>query len=174
MESPKSINKYSETVLSVPDAMNLLLQGKQLGGVLNSEFEAELFNKNVNRVLNKSINIAVDNSLQSVDEYHEHHANVWFMPSKYKDIDVLEYLLAKCKTDTEVTRVHMEYALYEERSLEVVLQFFIFLVDHMREHNFIWGVGRGSSVASYCLYLIGIHKIDSIKYNLDITEYLKE
>ena len=35
------------------------------------------------------------------------------------------------------------------------------------------GVGRGSSVASYILYLIGVHRIDSIKYNLDWKEFLR-
>jgi DNA polymerase III alpha subunit len=43
----------------------------------------------------------------------------------------------------------------------------------MRENDIVWGVGRGSSVASYTLYLIGVHKIDSIKYELDINEFLK-
>jgi DNA polymerase III alpha subunit len=43
----------------------------------------------------------------------------------------------------------------------------------MRSSNIVWGVGRGSSVASYALYLIGIHKIDPIKYNLSINEFFK-
>jgi hypothetical protein len=43
----------------------------------------------------------------------------------------------------------------------------------MRENKIVWGVGRGSSVASYVLFLIGVHKINSIKYNLDINEFLK-
>ena len=48
-----------------------------------------------------------------------------------------------------------------------------YLVDTFSENDVVWGVGRGSSVASYCLYLIGLHKIDSIKYELDIKEFLK-
>jgi DNA polymerase III alpha subunit len=48
-----------------------------------------------------------------------------------------------------------------------------YLVDTLRENKILWGVGRGSSVASYVLYLIGVHKIDSLKYNLDIAEFLK-
>jgi DNA polymerase III alpha subunit len=48
-----------------------------------------------------------------------------------------------------------------------------YLVDTLRENKVLWGVGRGSSVASYVLYLIGVHKIDSLKYNLDIAEFLK-
>ena len=41
----------------------------------------------------------------------------------------------------------------------------------MRKHELVWGVGRGSSVARYVLYLLGVHKVDSLKYNLDIKEF---
>ena len=54
-----------------------------------------------------------------------------------------------------------------------LLHFMKYLVDTLRKNNVVWGVGRGSSVASYILYLIGVHKVDSIKYNLDINEFLK-
>ena len=47
------------------------------------------------------------------------------------------------------------------------------LVDVSKENNIVLGVGRGSSVASYILYLLGIHKVDSLAYNLDIKEFLK-
>ena len=43
----------------------------------------------------------------------------------------------------------------------------------MKQNNLIWGVGRGSSVASYVLYLLGVHRIDSLHYNLDIAEFLR-
>jgi DNA polymerase III alpha subunit len=46
-------------------------------------------------------------------------------------------------------------------------------VETMRVNNIVWGVGRGSSVASYVLYLIGVHKIDSMYYDLDIEEFLR-
>jgi DNA polymerase III alpha subunit len=63
--------------------------------------------------------------------------------------------------------------MFRARNLFPVLQLLIYIVDTMRKHNIVWGVGRGSSVASYCLYLIGVHKIDSLKYNLNIREFLK-
>jgi len=34
-------------------------------------------------------------------------------------------------------------------------------------------VGRGSSVSSYILYLIGIHRVDSLRYGFSISDYLK-
>ena len=70
-------------------------------------------------------------------------------------------------------RLIEEIELFRQHNMTDLLRYLKYLVDTMREHNIVWGVGRGSSVASYCLYLIGVHKIDSIKYNLDIKEFLK-
>ena len=62
---------------------------------------------------------------------------------------------------------------FEKRGMSDLLRYMIYLVDFMRENNIVWGVGRGSSVASYILYLIGIHSVDSMKYNLDWREFLR-
>ncbi len=48
-----------------------------------------------------------------------------------------------------------------------------YLVDTMKDNKVIWGVGRGSSCASYVLYLLGIHRVDSMFYNLDVEEFLR-
>jgi DNA polymerase III alpha subunit len=101
----------------------------------------------------------------------------WFMPDKYKNIDVLDYLIdlpqfRGCKTP-EWDRVQEELKAFRERGMEDLLRYMIYLVDFMRENNIVWGVGRGSSVASYVLYLIGVHRIDSIQYGLDWREFLR-
>jgi len=54
-----------------------------------------------------------------------------------------------------------------------ILPVMLYIVDTLRSQNILWGVGRGSSVSCYCLYLIGIHKIDSLKYDLPINEFFK-
>lgn len=97
------------------------------------------------------------------------------IPQHYKELDVEQYVrgLARNTTPEGQERVEMELDLFRTRKLFPILQLLIYIVDTMRKHNLVWGVGRGSSVASYCLYLIGIHKIDSVKYNLDIKEFLK-
>jgi len=63
--------------------------------------------------------------------------------------------------------------LFKSHAMMDVLQFLKYMVDTLRENNIVWGVGRGSSVASYVLYLLGVHKVNSIKYNLDPTEFLR-
>jgi len=47
------------------------------------------------------------------------------------------------------------------------------MVDNLRKRNVVWGVGRGSSVSSYVLFCIGINRIDPLKFNLDVGEFLK-
>ena len=82
-------------------------------------------------------------------------------------------MLSLCSSDAELQRVGEELLLYQERNLFDLLRFMKYLVDTLRKNNIVWGVGRGSSVSSYILYLLGVHKINSMYYDLDIKEFLK-
>jgi DNA polymerase III alpha subunit len=97
----------------------------------------------------------------------------WYIPEEYKDFNITEYLISLCVNDIELKRVKEELELFKTYNMIDLLKFLKYLVDKMREDKILWGVGRGSSVASYCLYLLGVHKIDSIKYELDIREFLR-
>tara|TARA_B100000676_G_C18036659_1_gene822198 strand:- start:686 stop:1207 length:522 start_codon:yes stop_codon:yes gene_type:complete len=106
-------------------------------------------------------------------EFDKENCNNWHMPEKYYKINVLQWLLEKCQNDEEKMRVQLEYDLFEKKNFVRVLQFLIYFVDTLRANNIVWGVGRGSSVASLCLFLIGVHKINPMTYNLDIKEFLR-
>lgn len=100
------------------------------------------------------------------------------IPQYYKEIDVEQFVRELIPTSGQdvniiTARVEMELAEYKARNMYPVLQLMIYIVNTLRKNDLVWGVGRGSSVASYVLYLIGIHKIDSLKYNLNIEEFLK-
>ena len=95
------------------------------------------------------------------------------MPDEYYQIDVKKYLLDKCQTQEERDRIEQEYILFEKKKFIRVLQFLIYFIDILRGKNVVWGVGRGSSVASFCLFLIGVHKINPLQYDLNITEFLR-
>lgn len=109
------------------------------------------------------------------DNFVEYCTDVdhWNMPDDYKELDIVRWLNNRELTHEQRERVHMEVEMFRERGMIPVLKFLRYLVDVCNENNIVLGVGRGSSVASYCLYLIGVHKIDSLKYNLDIGEFLK-
>jgi len=110
---------------------------------------------------------------QTVEEFDQTLQKNWHMPVEYKILDIAEYVLGLCQQDHELQRVAQELLLYQERDLFDLLRYLKYLVDTLRQNNIVWGVGRGSSVASYVLFLIGVHKIDSLYYNLDIDEFLK-
>ena len=109
----------------------------------------------------------------SVDEFDTLNQNLWHMPKEYLEMDIAKWVLDQCKTEAELQRAGEELILFQERNMFILLQYLKYLVDTMRANNIVWGVGRGSSVASYVLFLIGIHRINSLYYNLSIDEFLK-
>ena len=97
----------------------------------------------------------------------------WFMPEQYKNMDIYSYLEQRCPDHHTLDRLDMEFIEYKDRGMLDLLCYMVYLVDFMRENNIVWGVGRGSSVASYILYLIGVHKVNSIQYGLDFHEFMR-
>lgn len=125
---------------------------------------------NADRISALSILKDLDISIQDFDHINQID---WFIPEEYKNFDIVNFLLNQTQNKEQHQRVLEELELFIQYNMLEVLIYIKYLVDTMRANNIVWGVGRGSSVASYILYLIGIHKIDPIKYNLDINEFLK-
>lgn len=108
----------------------------------------------------------------------------WIIPDEYKNLNVVDYITDKLMTDYETkkfpenelseraNRVSQELILYKKHEVEDVLRVLIFVINTLTSHGVVWGVGRGSSVSSYVLYLIGIHDVDSVKYGLNIQDFL--
>jgi len=96
----------------------------------------------------------------------------WFMPDEYKNIDIEGFLVDQCPKEN-YQRLVEELQEFRARNMLPLLRVLKYIVDTLRTNNILWGVGRGSSVASYTLFLIGVHKIDSIKYDLDWREFLR-
>lgn len=111
----------------------------------------------------------------SLNEFDHEAKSQWFMPETYKNIDIDSYILSRIdmSNQAEVTRIVEELQEFKKRDMYQLLQWLIYFVDTCTEKNIVWGVGRGSSVSSYVLYLIGVHKIDSIKFNLPWTDFLR-
>jgi DNA polymerase III alpha subunit len=125
-------------------------------------------NKDSLELLSSTIDTSIDQDL-----FDQNNRLNWFMPAEYKQFDIEDYVLGLCNTPQQKQRVENELTLYKSHAMMDVLQFLKYMVDTLRKNNIVWGVGRGSSVASYVLFLLGVHKVDSIKYNLDPTEFLR-
>ena len=97
----------------------------------------------------------------------------WFIPAEYENMDIEDFLINVCPKENH-DRLIEELELYRKYKMIPVLRMMKYIVDTLRKNGVVWGVGRGSSVASYTLYLLGVHKIDSVKYKLPIEEFFKE
>ncbi|PPD53417.1 MAG: hypothetical protein CTY12_04875 [Methylotenera sp.] len=71
-------------------------------------------------------------------------------------------------------RLAYELTKFQDMKLTGVLRAIIYIINTLTIRNQVWGVGRGSSVSSYVLYVIGAHDVDSFAYELDINDFLHE
>jgi len=167
------LDRYSRQILSEDQAVEMLYANPDLDISSICLEDVDKFNTASRTLHLDMILTQLDEITVDPDVYHTQNQDNWHMPDKYKQLDVAKYLLDLCNTDAQLQRVGEELLLYQERDMFNLLKFLVYCVDTMREHSIVWGVGRGSSVASYVLYLIGVHKIDSLYYDLDIAEFLR-
>lgn len=168
---------FGEIVLNTNDAFEALYSGKikNLEKILFDDSEdLKKFNTAAKENFDDFPKLTIFKEEPFVDKkfFDESNQCDWFMPKDYCP-DLVDRLYSLCETQQQRDRVDLELTLFIQHGMMDLLFYLKYLVDTMREHNIVWGVGRGSSVASYVLYLIGVHKVDSIKYDLDIHEFLK-
>lgn len=110
---------------------------------------------------------------KTVKEFDSENQSQWFLPEEYLNMDIAQWVLDQCKSDAELQRAGKELLMYQERNMFIFLKYLKYLVDTMRKNNIVWGVGRGSSVSSFVLFILGVHRINSLYFDLDIEEFLK-
>ena len=167
-------DQYGQTYTTSNELCDLLYKNPTLDISLFQVEDSIEYNRSVTE-LHAELDLldSYHNISQTVEEFDSILQRNWRMPKEYKDLDIAAYALGLCKEEHELQRVGEELILYQERNLFDLLRYLKYLVDTLRKNNIVWGVGRGSSVASYVLFLIGVHKIDSLYYNLNIDEFLK-
>lgn len=166
---------YYRVILTVNDALDALFRGEQVDNWLVDDYNEVVRFQAAASNFDSDVNIEFPEKLTvTPEEFHKKNQESWLMPNSYLSLDLNNILLSRCDTDEQKTRVIEELVLFKKYDLELLLKFLIYMIDTFQENNIIWGVGRGSSVSSYCLYLIGVHKVDSIRYQLDIKDFLRE
>jgi DNA polymerase III alpha subunit len=170
-------NKFGQLVFSQNDMCDLLMQGHNVDSlkhvVVDQTVNLEELVMHIERPNSLLTWTFPYNQDTSVPEFHLTQQMNWHMPEEYKQLDIAAYILKLCTTEAELQRCGEELLLYQERDLFNLLKYLKYLVDVMIENKIIWGVGRGSSVASYVLYKLGVHRIDSMYYDLDPQEFLR-
>lgn len=165
------IDNLGRCIFDTDSAMEYLYKGVKLGTLNLDDKAVKEFNNTADR-LKLNSNLTTLSNIDK-DSFDVSNQSTWYFPDQYKNIDIEKYIMDLTRDDIEKQRVISELELYKKFNLYIVLKYLVYLVDTMRENSIVWGVGRGSSVSSYVLFLIGVHKVDSIKYNLDINEFLR-
>jgi hypothetical protein len=170
-------DKFGQMVFAEDDVVDLVMQGRNIQSMSNMLVDASV-NLEKSALLLDCIPSLINydnliNLSESLEDFDCRLQQTWHMPQQYKDMDIAQYILNLCKTDAELQRCGQELLLYQERDLFDLLRFLKYLVDTMTDNHVIWGVGRGSSVASYVLYKLEVHRIDSMFYDLDPGEFLR-
>jgi DNA polymerase III alpha subunit len=167
-------DQYGQMIYNEDDLVDMIMRGitlDHLSGVIVepgvSLEQASAYLQQVPELVEYAFTV------MPVEEFDQFKQNIWHMPEEYKNLDIAEHILSLCDSDAKLQRCGQELLLFQERNLFDLLRYLKYLVDTMRSHNMIWGVGRGSSVASYVLYLLGVHRIDSMFYDLEPTEFLR-
>lgn len=168
------LDTFNNPIFNETDLFNLLYQNKKIdisNIIVDASKDLQLFEETAEIVFQKpNLNLynydinAIDNALQSD----------WFMPDNYKTMDIEQYIIDLTPDNcTCLLRVREELTEYKKRNMLNLLRWLVYFVDNCTDHNVVWGVGRGSSVSSYVLYLLNVHSVDSIQYNLDWHDFLR-
>lgn len=168
-------DKFGQLIFNEDDVCNLLMQGRTTESLKNM-----LVDNSVDLEKTALAIETIPEFLQYAKEYpntveafDQVMQSQWFMPSEYLDMDIAAYVLSLCENEAELQRCGHELLLFQERGLFNLLRFLKYLVDTMTKNNMIWGVGRGSSVSSYVLYKLKVHRVNSMFYDLAPEEFLR-
>ena len=174
LEKMKQDN-FGQIIFCEQDLVDLVMQGKSLDqlGTIMVDHTVDL-TCILEHLDNYKNFISYQTPVASTqEEFDKQLQTNWHMPQQYKDLDIAKHVLDMCQSEAELQRCGAELLMYQERGLFDLLKYLKYLVDVMRDNHIIWGVGRGSSVASFVLYKLGVHRIDSMYYNLAAEEFLR-
>ena len=177
LHAKMKINRYGEIIYSEDDIFQLLMQGREIQDITDLTVDTQLDKNRLGSLIPECDAVMTwerpESSDMSVVEFDSLRQKQWYMPDEYKNLDIAEHVLSLCQKPEELQRCGQELLLYQERDLFNLLRYLKYLVDTMRKNHVTWGVGRGSSVASFVLYKLGVHRIDSLYYDLDPKEFLR-
>lgn len=170
-------NNLGQMIFNEADIADLLMQGREVDSLTNMLVDSSVNIEKIVEFVEDFPNNTfiyykfIDGEL--VPEWDHVQQQNWHMPQEYKDLDIAQHILELCSSEAELQRVGEELLLYQEHDLFNLLKYLKYLVDVMTANRVIWGVGRGSSTASYVLYKLGVHRINSMFYELNIREFLR-
>lgn len=110
----------------------------------------------------------------------------WRLPESYKSIDIGEDVRAALAKNIQRLgyseelqvqaheRIELELAEIKRRGMIEFMATIMYVLAVFREKGVVWGVGRGSSCASYVLFILGLHSVDALKHQIPLEEFFHD
>lgn len=181
MEIQNSLNLKNRTLwfdgavsVNSDDIADRLLCGKSIDNFYVHEINSDV--KKFNLMADKKLKVKYSAKVQPAS---------FIIPEQYLNINLKKYLFCKLyervkednftEDDIErrIARIEQECTLFTQYNILDLIKTTIYIVDTFTKNNIVWGTGRGSSCACYSLYLIGLHEVDSVLYDLDLNEFFR-
>lgn len=133
--------------------------------------DIEIFNK-----------LADDQITAATDDAPEINLN-WKIPEPFSSLDLHSFLIDKFlekqnefehNLDTAALRLQQELEQIEKRNLTNLFRTIVYVIDTFIKKDIPWGVGRGSSCASFILYLIGLNLVNPLEYDIPLEEFFHD
>lgn len=159
-----------------PDRMaELILSGKSIDGIHPTEVDKSVKKFN----LYAESNLSLKNEIKTLDvgycipeEYLQINLKQYFL-KKLRDVILRDDIIDREEIEARIERVQTEVSLFKQYKIEDLIRTVIYIVDTFEDNDIVWGTGRGSSCACYCLYLVGLHEVDSVFYGLELNEFFR-
>ena len=148
------------SIIDTKDALKMILNGLSPTQILVSEETPEI--AQFNNLSEDPIKVFTEEDLE-LDF-------AWLIPDQYLNLDLTNYFSEL----SSHPRVFEELEQVSKYHFEYGLRTIIYVVDKLNEGKILYGIGRGSACASYLLFLIGLHQVDPIKYNIPLTEFFHD
>jgi DNA polymerase III alpha subunit len=169
--------EFGEFVYHESDIIDAIMAGRDLSTLTDLLLDDQVDLSSLQEIIHTETSVKTWKTYharsETLEQFDTRNQSNWHMPLHYKDLDIAAHVLSLCHDETELQRAAQELLMYQERGLFDLLRYLVYLVDVMKSHNIVWGVGRGSSVASFVLYLLQVHRVNSITYDLDPAQFLR-
>ena len=102
----------------------------------------------------------------------------WIIPPEYKELNIEELAVSKMlemglTDETYIERLSFELEEMKKRDMIPFVRCLVYVIDRFRKKGVVWGIGRGSSCASLVLFVLGVNRVDPVKYDIPKEEFFK-
>lgn len=154
-----------------------------LRGVKPSQLLIQYPNSSVQKF---NAQVADEDKVKMLEESPIRISADWLLPKKFQELEIEDYIAKKLEAflatanyteeleAAAFSRVVDELDEIAKRGMTEFIRTIVYVIETFNEHDQIWGVGRGSSCASYILFLLNVHAVDCVKYNISMDEFFHD